>query len=144
MAANKQDAVEPNHRCNRAAAVTVLEDRYSTSQRVHPRRPEKQLRTCNRKMPWLPPNMPGLEVASCCSFSWKTRDVMNNIYPGLTCPCTLATDNAFYFLFWCGCYTFVSTLMAAALNLRHHFWLLKHSAYHFKWAHLQYFVSKMV
>lgn len=32
MAANKQDAVEPNHRCNRAAAVTVLEDRYSTSQ----------------------------------------------------------------------------------------------------------------
>lgn len=33
MAANKQDAVEPNHRCNHAIAVTVLEDRYSTSQR---------------------------------------------------------------------------------------------------------------
>lgn len=33
MAANKQDAVEPNHRCNRAAGVTVLEDRYTTSQR---------------------------------------------------------------------------------------------------------------
>lgn len=31
IAANNQDAVEPNHPCNRPAAVTVLAVRYSTN-----------------------------------------------------------------------------------------------------------------